>query len=170
MAKEPDNIVHELLRDIRAKQDEHAAKLGVVEAVAQHVAELRADMQEVRDDVRGIRGEVQEVRDDVRGIRGELEVVHADSHDMRAEIHEIRGEMNEMREDIRAVQADTKEVRRVVADHSLRFDFLDERVEMLREGTLTAIGFAANASQSQKKLQEQIADLTKRVEKLERVK
>ncbi len=156
MAKEPDNIVHELLRDIRAKQDEHAAKLGVVEAVAQHVAELRADMQEVRDDV--------------RGIRGELDVVHADSHDLRADIHEIRGEMNEMREDIRAVQADTKEVRRVVADHSLRFDFLDERVEMLREGTLTAIGFAANASQSQKKLQEQIADLTKRVEKLERVK
>ena len=34
--------------------------------------------------------------------------------------------------------------------------------------TLTAIGFAANAAQSQKKLQEPIADLTRRVEKLEK--
>ncbi|MEA2861721.1 MAG: hypothetical protein QOC72_3760, partial [Methylobacteriaceae bacterium] len=50
---------------------------------------------------------------------------------------------------------------------TLRFDFLEERVEMLREGTLTAIGFAASANEQHKKLAEQIADLAKRVQKLE---
>ena len=63
-----------------------------------------------------------------------------------------------------------REIRLTVAGHDLRFDALDERVEMLREGTLTAIGFAANAAESHKKLRDQIADLTKRVEKLEKTK
>jgi hypothetical protein len=38
---------------------------------------------------------------------------------------------------------------------------------MLREGTLTAIGFAASANEQNRKLAQQIADLAKRVEKLE---
>jgi hypothetical protein len=41
---------------------------------------------------------------------------------------------------------------------------------MLREGTLTAIGFAANAGEHHKKSQKQIADLTTRVERLEHAK
>jgi chromosome segregation ATPase len=168
MAREPDNVVHGLLREILAKQEEHSGKLGLVETVAQSVAELhedmrgmRSDVREVRADVQDLRAEVQDLRADVRSIRIELEVVHADSHDMRGEIHQMRG-------DIRDLQADSKEVRKVVGSHSQRFDFLDERVEMLREGTLTAIGFAANASESNKKVREQISDLTTRVEKLER--
>ncbi len=80
----------------------------------------------------------------------------------------LRGDVKEARTEIARVDEVLHEVRRVVASHDFRFDALDERVEMLREGTLTAIGFAANAAQSQKKLQEQIADLTRRVEKLEK--
>jgi SMC interacting uncharacterized protein involved in chromosome segregation len=156
MAREPDKVVHGLLREILAKQEEHSDKLGLVETVAQSVAELHEDM-------RGMRTDVQDLHADIKGIRSESEVVHADSHDMRGEIHQMRG-------DIRELQVDSKEVRRVVTSHSLRFDFLDERVEVLREGTLTAIGFAANASESNIKLKEQVADLIRRVEKLEQVK
>jgi chromosome segregation ATPase len=161
MAEDSGNAVHALLREIRDKQEEHSGKLGLVETVAQSVAELHEDMRGMRGEVQDLRAEVQDLGADVKSIRVELEIVHADSHDTRGEIHEMRG-------DIRDLQADSKEVRKVVG--SQRFDFLDERVEMLREGTLTAIGFVANASESNRKLKEQIADLTKRVEKLEQTK
>ena len=67
-------------------------------------------------------------------------------------------------EDIEAV---LKEVRLTVVSHDLRFDALEERVETIREGTVTAIGYAAHASRGQAELRQQIADLTRRVERLE---
>ncbi|MGO9743070.1 MAG: hypothetical protein ACLPN5_16470 [Roseiarcus sp.] len=86
-------------------------------------------------------------------------------------LHLLRG----LRSDVAKLRAERSsadevlhEVRRTVTSHNFRFDALDERVEMLREGTLTAIGFAAHATQSQKKLQDQIADRTRRVENLEK--
>ena len=51
--------------------------------------------------------------------------------------------------------------------HDLRFDALEERVETIREGTVTAIGYAAHASRGHVDLRKQIADLTRRVERLE---
>ena len=60
-----------------------------------------------------------------------------------------------------------KDVRLNVATHDLRFDALEERVETIREGTVSAIGYAANASRAHVDLHRQIADLTRRVEKLE---
>jgi phage shock protein A len=80
--------------------------------------------------------------------------------DIRADVASLRTEVKDMRGDVR-------EIRTVLDSHTLRFDFLEERVEMLREGTLTAIGFAASANEQNRKLAQQIADLTKRVEKLE---
>jgi uncharacterized coiled-coil DUF342 family protein len=80
--------------------------------------------------------------------------------DMRADMRSTDGKIDNLRGDIR-------EVKSVLDSHTLRFDFLEERVEMLREGTLTAIGFAASANEQHKKLAEQIADLAKRVQKLE---
>ena len=80
----------------------------------------------------------------------------------------LRSDFKDVRADIARVDEVLHEVRRVVTSHNFRFDALDERVEMLREGALTAIGFAANAAQSQKKLQGQIADLTRRVENSEK--
>jgi hypothetical protein len=85
-------------------------------------------------------------------------------------LHHLRA----LRSDVKGLQANVtdvggvvKDIRLSVAGLDLRFD---ERVEMLREGTLTAIGFAANASESHKKLREQIVDLTRRVENLEKAK
>jgi uncharacterized coiled-coil DUF342 family protein len=80
--------------------------------------------------------------------------------DMRADMRSMDGKIDNLRGDIH-------EVKSVLDSHTLRFDFLEGRVEMLREGTLTAIGFAASANEQHKKLAEQIADLAKRVQKLE---
>jgi hypothetical protein len=66
-----------------------------------------------------------------------------------------------------AIEAVLKDVRLNVAGHDLRFDALDERVELIREGTVSAIGFAANASRAHVDLRKQITDLARRVEKLE---
>ena len=52
----------------------------------------------------------------------------------------------------------------------LRFDALDEMFDMIREGTVSAIGCAANASRARVDLHRQIADRTRRVEKLEQAK
>jgi hypothetical protein len=66
-----------------------------------------------------------------------------------------------------AIEAVLREVRLTVAGHDLRFDALDERIETIREGTVSAIGFAANAGRAHVELRRQIADLARRVEKLE---
>ncbi len=54
--------------------------------------------------------------------------------------------------------------------HTVHLQSLEERFEMLREGTMTAIGFAAHADRQYKGLKEQIAELSQRVEKLEKTK
>ena len=61
-------------------------------------------------------------------------------------------------------------IRCAVAGHDLRFDSLDKRFDLVREGTMSAIGFAADASRSNKAIRDQIADLTRRVEKLEQAR
>jgi hypothetical protein len=76
----------------------------------------------------------------------------------------MRAENSARFDDIEAVLSD---VRRTVASYELRFDALEERVEAIREGAVSAIGFAANASRAHVDLRKQIADLTRRVEKLE---
>ncbi len=45
MAKEPENMVHVLLRDIRAKQDEHFTKLDAVETRVRHVESQLDDLR-----------------------------------------------------------------------------------------------------------------------------
>jgi hypothetical protein len=76
----------------------------------------------------------------------------------------MRAENSARFDDIEAV---LREVRLTVTSHDLRFDALEERVETIREGTVTAIGYAAHASRGHVDLRKQIADLTRRVERLE---
>ena len=83
--------------------------------------------------------------------------------EMRADIKDVRGDMSRIDEVLH-------DVRLTVAGHDLRFDALDEKIELIREGTVSAIGFAANASRAHVDLHRQIADLTRRVEKLEKAK
>jgi hypothetical protein len=59
------------------------------------------------------------------------------------------------------------EVRLVAAGHNLRFDALDEWIEAIREGTASAIGIAVHAGRAHVDPRKQIADLARRVEKLE---
>jgi hypothetical protein len=89
----------------------------------------------------------------LRGIRGTL-----DQHSSRFDA--IDGRFD-------AIEGVLNEVRLTVAGHDLRFDALEERIETIREGTVSAIGFAANAGRAHVELRRQIADLTRRVERLE---
>jgi len=65
------------------------------------------------------------------------------------------------------VEAVLHDVRLTVVSDDRRFDALDERVEAIREGTVSAIGFAANAGRAHVDLRRRIADLARRVEKPE---
>ena len=82
--------------------------------------------------------------------------------------------LREMRVDMKTEFARLDEtlhdVRRHVASLDLRVEALDEKFEMIREGTVSAIGYAANASRAHVDLHKQIANLTRRVEKLEGAK
>ena len=82
--------------------------------------------------------------------------------------------LREMRVDMKTEFARLDEtlhdVRRHVASLDLRVEALDEKFEMIREGTVSAIGYAANASRAHVVLHKQIANLTRRVEKLEGAK
>jgi predicted nuclease with TOPRIM domain len=75
--------------------------------------------------------------------------------------------LGEMRGDMSRMDETLQEVRRHVVGLDLRFDALDQKFELIREGTVSAIGYAANASRAHVDLQKQIADLARRVEKLE---
>jgi predicted nuclease with TOPRIM domain len=82
--------------------------------------------------------------------------------EMRADIKDVRGDISRMDETLR-------DVRRTLMGYDLRFDALDEKFEMIREGTVSAIGYAANASRADVDLHKQ-AVLTRRDEKLESAK
>jgi hypothetical protein len=79
----------------------------------------------------------------------------------------IRGTLDEHSSRFDEIDSLLREVRLTLVGHDLRFDALDERVEAIREGTVSAIGFAANAGRAHVDLRRQIADLTRRVERLE---
>ena len=82
-------------------------------------------------------------------------------------LREMRADVKDVRTELARIDETLHQVRLTVAGHDLRFDALDEKFEMIREGTVSAIGFAANASRAHVDLRKQIADLTRRVEKLE---
>jgi hypothetical protein len=48
----------------------------------------------------------------------------------------MRGDITDLRESMRGIQNDIRGVRNVQDNHTLRFDFLDGRVETLREATM----------------------------------
>ena len=79
------------------------------------------------------------------------------------QLREIRGDIAELRQDIR-------EIRTVQDKHTLQFEFLAERVEMLREATLTSVGIAIESTAREKRLEATSTELTQRVEKLEKAK
>jgi cell division protein ZapA (FtsZ GTPase activity inhibitor) len=82
--------------------------------------------------------------------------------------------LREMRADVRNVRDEQKEdirgVRNAVDSILLRLDYFEEQVEMLRESTMTALGFAVDASERKKKIETQLAELRERVERLEKAK
>jgi len=85
-------------------------------------------------------------------------------------LREMRVDLKDVRKDISRLDESLHEVRRHVASIDLRVEALDEKFEMIREGTVSAIGYAANASRAHVDLHKQITDLTRRVEKLEKAK
>jgi hypothetical protein len=82
---------------------------------------------------------------------------------LRGDIRRLDGKLTEINNEVRSI-------RLTVAGHDLRFDSLDERFDLVRQGTISAIGFAADASRSSTATRDQLADLTRRVEKLEQAK
>ena len=71
---------------------------------------------------------------------------------------------------LQGIQRDIRDLGRILDRHTLQHDFLSERVEDLRESTMTGLGFATNANLHAKKVEKQLVELTKRVEQLEKAK
>jgi hypothetical protein len=73
--------------------------------------------------------------------------------EMRVDIEDVRDHMSRIDETLHAVRLS-------VAGHDLRFDALEDRIDMIHEGTVSAIGYAANASRDHVDLHKEIVDLT----------
>jgi len=82
----------------------------------------------------------------------------------------MRGDIQDVRDGLKDVREDNRGLRRVQDSHTLRFDFLEERVETLRESTMTALGYAVDASERKKKIETRLSYLSARVEMLEKAK
>jgi predicted nuclease with TOPRIM domain len=85
-------------------------------------------------------------------------------------LREMRVDMKEVRKDMSRLDETLNDVRRHVVSLDLRGEALDGKFEIFREGTISAIGYAANASRAHVDLHKQITDLKRRVEKLEQAK
>ncbi len=86
---------------------------------------------------------------------------------MREDIRSVR---EELKDGLREVRSDIRGIKLVQDKHTMQLEYLDEKVEMLRESTMVALGFATNVGVQQKKMAKQYADLAERVEKLEKSK
>lgn len=84
-----------------------------------------------------------------------------------AMVRSIRGTLDDHSARFDAIEAVLHDVRLTMARRDQRFDALEERVEPIREGTVSAIGCAANAGRGHVDLRRQIADPARRTEKLE---
>ena len=82
----------------------------------------------------------------------------------------MRADVQAMREDLHDIRSDIRGMKLVQDKHTMQFEYLDEKVEMLRESTMTALGFATNVGVQQRKMAKQYADLADRIEKLEKSK
>ena len=82
----------------------------------------------------------------------------------------LRSEGKDMRGDIAQIKTDMRQVKVTQDRHTLSLDYLEERVEMPREGTLRSISVATSTHAGNKKLTLEMAELTKRVDKLEKAK
>lgn len=86
----------------------------------------------------------------------------------------MREEIRDLREIVRVgfkeVRTDIRGLKVVQDSHTLQVGYLDEKVDMLRESTMTALGFANHVDLQQKKMGKQLAALSERVEKLEKSK
>ena len=91
--------------------------------------------------LRGLRDEFQGVRAQVTNLQATVGSVAQ----VRDEIDQVRSLLVSVREDVRGVLLAT--VKNVMA-----IEHLDERVEMLRESTMTGLGFATQVNLQQKKL------------------
>ena len=89
---------------------------------------------------------------------------------LRKDVHALKDGQDEVRSGLRDVKTTLSEHGLTLAQHTLQLDFLGERVEKLREGTLTAIGFATETGTRTRTVERQLADLSKRVETLEKSK
>jgi predicted nucleic acid-binding Zn-ribbon protein len=71
---------------------------------------------------------------------------------------------------LRELRDEFRSMRVILDNHTLKLDFLEERIERLREATMTGLGFAVDANERNRKIEIEIADLRERVEKLEKAK
>ena len=80
----------------------------------------------------------------------------------------------EMREEIRDFRKGTEDsfrgVRRVQDQHTVHLESLEERFDMIREGTIGAINFASNADCQFKEIKIELDDMKKRISRLEQAK
>jgi archaellum component FlaC len=165
MTSETDQLVLEALRGLR---DEFQGVRAQVTSLQATVGSVSQDVASVRDEMSHLRSRMNEfaekTADGFHVLREELiEEIHALREETREALRVVKVEVEEVRDDV-------KDVRLATVKNGLSIEHLDERVEMLRESTMTSLGFSAQVNLQQKKLAKQLTELSARVERLEKSK
>ena len=104
----------------------------------------------------------------LRRMREDMTAMKADMTAMKADMTAMKSDMTAVKADVHAIKRDVHEIKHIQVSHSLKLDYLEENFEKVIEGTVTAIRTVSNAATLQLRTDRQIADLTQRVERLER--
>ena len=68
---------------------------------------------------------------------------------------------------LQEIQETLREVHDKVFDHDRRFDAIEKRLDEWQETTATSLGLAAHANIRNQHIEEELADLKRRIERLE---
>ena len=158
MTNETDRLVLEALRDLREE----------FQGVRAQVTSLQATVGSVAQDVDHLKSRMNEFGEKT------ADGFHLLREELIGEIHALRDETREalrvVKVEVEEVRDDVKDVRLATVKNGLAIEHLDERIDMLRESTMTGLGFATQVNLQQKKLAKQLTELSARVERLENSK
>ena len=87
---------------------------------------------------------------------------------MREDMTAVKADLTSLKSDIHSIKRDVHAIKHVQVSHSLKLDYLEENFEIVVEGTKLAMSGSAGATGRQLRTDKLLADLTQRVDRLER--
>ena len=104
----------------------------------------------------------------LRRMREDMNSMKSDLTSMKSDLTSMKSDLTSMKSDIHSIKRDVHAIKHVQVSHTLKLDYLEENFEIVVEGTKSAMSGASGTIGHQLRTDKLLAELTQRVERLER--